>query len=461
MRTTLKRFFFLAGLVLLTSTPGRGGIEGDLQSFFKSMGTTSNVTRGGAWRDQSGGYYSGGSVFIRSPSRTVTFLNVEPPSLSMNCGSMDFILGGFSVLSSRQLMDALHAIGRNAGAYALQLGLSIVTPQVKAVIDQLMAVLQEVNGLSQNSCLTGQLLAAGLLPKNAAMMKDLCKSKGMSARLLEDWAGLDQECGTKAHDIANRPVAGFEDVLGGEYNLAWKALQKNAFLRADPQLAQLMMSVSGSLISRKAPGEKFRKIHLPSLMNNQSLIDALIYGGQDAEIYVCDDRQENRCLHPARQRVAVREASSLFGKVNDLLEGMSRKLRRDEAISREEQAFVNATSLPVMAILAIETAFRADGSPLKVSEFSEAIAYDLLLRYFSGILDLVAESLRDLEQVQVDDAIIKEFRHDLREARKAVLDRRNGIYQQMLTQLKMVEHTRQVETRLQSLFLSLNHGEEK
>lgn len=430
-------------------------IESDLKSFFDGMGGTStNVTRGGAYRDQTGGYYSGGSVFIRSAARNPSLLQVTPPSLSMNCANMDLIAGGFSVLSSKQLMDVLHGIGRNAAAYAFQLGLSVITPQVKAAIDQLLAVLQNVNGLSQNSCLTGQLLAAGLLPKNEAMTKHLCKSKGMSLKMMEDWAGLDQACATKAGAVASREVAGYEDILSGEYNVAWKALQKNDFLKQDAQLAHLMMSVSGSLISRLVGEDRFQKSHLPSLLSHQGLLDALIYGGE-AELYVCSE--SSKCLQPRVQKVRIAPDQGLFGRVQSLLEGLSTKVRADEAISKQEQAFVNATALPVMAILSVEAAFRSDGSPLKASEFAEAIAYDLLLQYFQGILTLMSESLRDLEQVQVDASVIQEFKKDLRHAQQALTHKRNGLYQQMLTYLKMIEHAQQVEQKLQHLFVRTTH----
>ena len=338
-----KTIYFLF-LTFFSSLSLYAGIESDLKGFVEYMGTSGNVTKGGAYHDQSGGYYSGGSLFMRSPSRNVPFFNVEGPSFAMNCSNMDLVLGSFSILSSKQLMEALHGIARNAAAYALQLGLQVVTPQVKAAVDQLMAVLQNINGMSQNSCLTGQLLAAGLLPKNEAMMKHLCKSKGMSAKIAEDWAGLDQACSIKAAEIGNRKVEGFEDVLAGEFNLAWKALQKNEFLKSDEQLASLMMSLSGSLISKKGKGDQFRRTHLPSLLNNQMLIDGLIYGGREAEIYVCDDKHEDKCLNPTRKKTALKVEGSLFGKVQGILDSMTAKLREDTPMDKQERAFVNATS---------------------------------------------------------------------------------------------------------------------
>lgn len=453
-KKTLRHLFICFGVIGLLIAPLQAGIDSDMKGFFDAMGASSNITKGGAYRDQSGGYYSGGSVFVRSPTRNIQLLNVTPPSFSMNCGSMDFIAGGFSVLSSQQLMTALQGIGRSAAAYALQLGLQTVTPQVKAAIDQLMAVLQNVNGMTQNSCQAGKLLAAGLLPKNEAMMKDLCKSKGMSLRQLEDWAGLDKGCSTTGTDFADRQVPGFEDVLAGEFNVAWKALQKNAFLKSDTQLAHLMMSISGSIISRKAAGGKYQKSHLPSLMTNQNLIDALIQGGVPAEVYTCDNKAEDKCLNPGKGQITLSQERALHGKVHTLLEGLSHKVRYDTPISAEEMAFVNSTSLPVMAMLAVEGAFRSDGAPVKTTAMAEAISYDLLLRYFSGILELVSENLRDLEQVQVDGSVIDMFRQDIREAQHTLADKRNGIYQQMITQLNMIQHTEQIENKLYQTFTS-------
>lgn len=458
-RQKINKKCFSLLLSVLVSCSAHAGIDSALKGLFDEMGTSGNLTRAGAYRDQSGGYYSGGSLFVRTPAHHVQFLQVTPPGFNMNCTNMDLVSGGFSVLSSDQLMKALHSIGRNAAAYALQLGLQTVAPQVKAAIDQLMAVLQNVNGLTQNSCTTGKILAAGLLPKNEAMMKDLCRSKGMSLKIMEDFAGMEQGCNTRTEEIATEKVAGYEDILAGEYNLAWKALQKNDFLKADPSLASLMMSVSGSILSRKSSATRFQKSHLPSLMSNQNLMDGLIYGGQNVEIYQCDDKAEDKCLNPVKIKAGLAANTSLFGRVQGVLESLSVKIRNDGEISKEEQAFVNSTSLPVMTILSIEGAFRSDGSPLKASEFAEAIAYDLLLRYFSSILDLLTENLRDLEKVQIDESIIKDFKEDLRHAQVALSGKRNGIYQQMLTQLKMIEHAQQIEGKLQSMFMSISQGD--
>ena len=43
----------------------------------------------------------------------------------------------------------------------------------------------------------------------------------------------------------------FKSMLGSAFNLAWKAIGENAFLRADPKLSEFFMSLSGTILSKQ------------------------------------------------------------------------------------------------------------------------------------------------------------------------------------------------------------------
>jgi hypothetical protein len=83
----------------------------------------------------------------------------------------------------------------------------------------------------------------------------------------------------------------------------------------------------------------------------------------------------------------------------------------------------------------VQNAYKAGNPVINVTEFSEGIAYDLLLQFMEQTLDLVTQSLKELEKVQIDGNMITELKTDIREARKLVLERRNGIYQQIIPHL--------------------------
>jgi hypothetical protein len=62
--------------------------------------------------------------------------------------------------------------------------------------------------------------------------------------------------------------------------------------------------------------------------------------------------------------------------------------------------------------------------------------------------------------VQVDGEMIEEFKQDIRDARAQILERRNGIYQQMETTLSVIQKTKLIEGQLHHQFSSLTTLEE-
>jgi hypothetical protein len=59
-------------------------------------------------------------------------------------------------------------------------------------------------------------------------------------------------CGrSKRNAVNSQKSPEFKDILGDEFNLAWKALKKHALFAEDNELAELFMSLSGTLIARK------------------------------------------------------------------------------------------------------------------------------------------------------------------------------------------------------------------
>ena len=113
---------------------------------------------------------------------------------------------------------------------------------------------------------------------------------------------------------------------------------------------------------------------------------------------------------------------------------------------------MNSTQLPIFKILTIQTAFKPDNSPLQLSELSEVIAYDILLKYLHRVVDLVSESVKHLQSVQINDADIQSFLSELRASKTLIYQRRQGLFHQMNTTLAVMERTQQIERQLYQLF---------
>ncbi len=435
-------------------------VKEDLEQFFISRGQSVNVTEGGAYHDQTGSYFTGGSLITRAKATNTDLMSIQMPSFNSGCGGIDLFAGGFSFINAEAFMQMARNIGSNALSYGFSLALQTVTPQIKSIIDRLMAVAQDANNMNINSCQMGAALVGGLWPKTDASSQLLCNAMGTRKNIFTDYAEARQGCGAGGQrgTVNSQKSPEFKDVLGDEFNLAWQALKKHALFAADNELAELFMSLSGTLIAKKIPQDKnvVQPVYLSPLIDNDALLSALVNGGQ-VEIYRCDKEEADRCLSPVKTLVNIAPQHAFLAKVDSLIQSLSTKLKTDAASTAAEQDFVNSTHLPIFKILTIQTAFKPDNSPLQLSELSEVIAYDILLKYLHRVVDLVSESVKHLQSVQINDTDTQSFLSELREAKMLIYQRRQGLFHQMNTTLAVMERTQQIERQLHQLFVE---GEE-
>ena len=452
-------FKFLRPIIfMLISFNTESSVKNDLEQFFQDRGYSANVTSGGAYRDQKGSYFTGGSIMARSKASNTELLSLQMPNFKSGCGGIDLFTGGLSFISDEAFMQMARNIGSNALGYGFSLALQTVTPQIKSTLDRLMAISQDVNNMNINSCSMGAAVLGGVWPKTDASSQLLCHAMGTSQNTFTDYAQARQGCGAGGRrDAVNnqkkdRPE--FKDMLGDEFNLVWKALKKNPLFAGDNELAELFMSLSGTIITKKmgaGANSYLLPQHISFLADNDALLNALIKGGV-AEVYHCDTDVEDGCLNPVKQRVTILEADALLEKVNAFIHSLVGKLKNDRASTPAEMGFVNATNIPIFKILAVQTAFKTDNNPLQSPELAEVIAYDILLKYLSRALDIVSDSLRHIQGVQLNDFDIKPFAKNLHFAKTLIYQRRQGLFQQLNANLAIMERTQQIERQLHQLF---------
>lgn len=456
----MKTLIILMYMTFL-SCPLSAGMQDNLEKAFGALGISNNVTTAGGYQDQTGGFYTGGSVFSRSKVNNAELVSLQMPHYRAGCGGIDLFMGGFSYINGAAFTQLLRNIGSNASGYAFNLALATVTPQIKSVLDELSAKVQQMTNQNINSCEAAATLVGGVWPQSDASSQLLCNSMSKELGIASDWAQSHQKCGSegKRNEVNSRKSekAGFKDILGDEFNIAWKAIQKNSFLSKDPQLAEFFMTISGTIISRRVNDNLEMKV-LPSKSGDSTLLTALIKGLIPVEIYKCDGLNESKCLSPTLQKLTLPEAKSLFGKVQALLQSISTKVRTDGPLSLEERGFVNSTMIPVLKIIAVEVAFKEGGSPLSVTNFSEAIAYDILLQYLDEVMSIVWDSVTQLKKTQINDHMIEEFRAGISASRKTLFAQRTALFEQMSTTLDLIERAQQIETKLQNMFISQQQG---
>ncbi|MBA2611169.1 MAG: conjugal transfer protein TraH, partial [Bacteroidetes bacterium] len=225
--------------LLLSTCPLYAGMQDNLEKAFGVLGMSNNVTTAGGYQDQTGGFYTGGSVFGRSKVNNAELFSLQMPHYRAGCGGIDLFMGGFSFINAQAFTQLLRNIGSNAGGYAFNLALATVTPQIKSVLDDLSAKVQAMTNQNINSCEAAATLVGGAWPQSNASSQLLCNAMSKDLGLATDWAQSHQKCGAEQQMNATldrkAQTQDFKDVLGDEFNIAWKAIQKNAFLSQDVQ----------------------------------------------------------------------------------------------------------------------------------------------------------------------------------------------------------------------------------
>jgi len=440
-------------LSIFLSTQCVAGINNDLTNFFNKMGGASNISRPGVYQDQAAGFYTGGNIFARNQVHNSQLMTIQLPDYRAGCGGIDMFMGAFSHISSERLLEALKAIGANMGSYAMLLAMETMSPQLKNIVTELNDLAQKLNQANINSCELAATALGSVWPKTTASHGHLCKMIGTEGKYgsFSDYAAARQGCGAggQRDQVIGQAEQDprFKAMLGTEFNLAWKAIQENEFLRSDRQLAEFFMTISGTIISRKEKDGQYQISTKVSLANKDSLLSALLHGGE-VTIYRCSGKNHRKCLVVGERKITIKPENALINRVRDVLNTIQNKIYNDEPLSKGEADFLSSTRLPFYKIVNVSTAFRRGGSPVDIHDYAELGAVDILFQYLSEILDVINESVDHIKSNQVDDTQIVRFQDSLNKARRRIVELRMGSFKQIEQVINVVRKTELLEKTL-------------
>jgi conjugative transfer pilus assembly protein TraH len=133
---------------------------GGLEDFYNSVSTYNNVTGPSAYEGQTMNIYTGGSLFMRTPSRNYQLLSAAAPSLRGGCGGIDAFAGSFSFINVDQFVAMLRNIGQNALGLFFMTALQSMAPDIMESIKYLNKIAQDINAMGINSCEAAKGLVA-------------------------------------------------------------------------------------------------------------------------------------------------------------------------------------------------------------------------------------------------------------------------------------------------------------
>ena len=319
---TVKKIALGVSLSLLLGTMPvyASGLNTVLNDAFNSM---ANVTQPGVFETQRRGVLSGGSAMVRNKVVNTELVGIVPPSWKGGCGGIDLFMGSFSFINGEQFVQLLRAVAANAAGYAFQVALDNVCGDCMKWINNLQKGMQALNQFAGNSCQLAQGIvndtadAFGMTQHNSVSLK--ASFEGFQ----EDWSAAWTQQDGKSSETAlrnnNRDL--YDKLVTG--NAVWRALNFNRgrdwVNGGDDELLEAMMSLTGTVVIADQVdddnGEKSNPIHTFAAV--LELTD-FVHGGNNVNIYRCDDRDEDKCLNPVKQTTNL---EGLATKISNVLLG--------------------------------------------------------------------------------------------------------------------------------------------
>ncbi|HDY8043434.1 TPA: conjugal transfer protein TraH [Vibrio vulnificus] len=376
-----------------------------LARFFDSSGYNANVSNPSAYQGQSANYYTGGSLFVRTPIVDAQLVSVTVPSISAGCSGIDMFMGGFSHVSSDQLVKVGKAIIHNAPPFIVNLALQTWAPQLKQNLDNLQAIADKYLNQSVNSCEAAQAAIGGLAAFAApATKKHVCATLGTQNNAFSDWVQAQHECGAggkAAGQLANaKNDPALKDITKTNHNVVWSAIMNNAFLSADKHLAQFMMSLSGTYVYDANGNPRY----YPSLLtDNNNLVNVLLEGGK-ADIYQCRNTDPKACITITKpNNLSISQQSGIQSQISKQLESILRHIATDQQLTDKQKSFLELTQTPVLKFFMDDL---SANHPPDINSYSRMIAVELLNQYLTNMLSIASQSLANTNNSVEDIALI-------------------------------------------------------
>ncbi|HDV5785736.1 TPA: conjugal transfer protein TraH [Legionella pneumophila] len=427
-------------------------VSQDLDGFFNVIGYASNVTSPAAFESQAAGFFGGGSLYTRNQVRQFQLVQLDLPNYRAGCGGIDLFTGSMSFLSEQKLVDLGKSVMTNAGAYAVDVMLASTVPELKQVRDYLQHLEQMANQANINSCQLSQNMVGGIWPKTAESQQKICKDQAAMGKegLFSDYVKARMACSGSGFDnvmnkAAQDPILRKQVVLNK--NLVWSLLQAKSFLNSDRELAEMVMSLTGTLIIDK----EGKVTSVPSLAGDADLVNALMGTGggfKTAKIWRCKDAGNNsQCLQVSLQDITIPEASTLTYKVREIIRTINTKLINDEKPSNRELNFLSMTSLPVMKFLSVLNSMHYGNSAIDIEEYSMLIAQDLLTNYLTELLTEVSMATAGSE---LNSDLVHEIQKRINAATTRVASIDPKIGRKLEEKLRLIERMAQIEKQVAS-----------
>lgn len=407
VRRAIATTLFLSTL----ASASLANVSQSMRDWFNDIGAYGNVTGANVYRGQTMNFYTGGSLYLRTPVRNYALASVSPPSFRAGCGGIDLFAGSFSFINKEQFVALLRNIGNNALGAAFNMALCSMSPDLCDLLKYLQDQVAKMNQLNVNSCQAaeGLVTAAGSLLTDRTQEKE-GKIAGAQLNLFgdvfESWDEWKKHRNTARNirSAAKNASAGYRELFEPG-NVVWRALSRVAGVSDETK--ELLMSLTGTILITP-PGErgdeKAKWAYLPGgkLTFRQFVGDGGTASVKLAGLKCGADTAE--CLSPTFSDSAF-TVTPFSRQVRTRIAAMRDKIIQRDAAGQSnlDTALIGASSLPVWKMLAISSSL--PGGDRITEDYAQLIAVDVAYAYFTSLSKTLRNALQNEVGKNGQDAV--------------------------------------------------------
>ena len=443
----------LALVFLYQTSVAYASLQNEMQNMFDTM---MNVTDGGYHRAMGRGVVAGPSVVMRNNRVRTDILNFVPPSIDAGCGGIDMFLGSFSFIDAEHFVNLLQAIAANAAGYAFQLALDTMCPTCGDAIKSLQKVMQALNALAGDSCKAAQFLVDTAADKLGTTELGRAMEHGPLASLARQvGAGADAFATylNKVNEGASNRNLSDDQVKALLGNAAWKALKQNgyvssAFISGDNDLAEALMSVTGTVVGVRGSGDSPEIHYFDPLLDVKAILKGTDYSGtRTPRRYHCLDAD---CLEMTQVNFSYEGLEKMVAKIllgSNLDFGTDsfgyKLLTNTGSLTEQEKQLIRVAPYHMTRIrnIAVCAGQGSTGSlEPYVTKASRFVALEVLDRYLKDAIAAISQATQGSGQnvggTNVAHALMPKYQAMIAETRKAVREEQEALEQNLTGDLE-------------------------
>ncbi|NAX34282.1 hypothetical protein CAG54_00385 [Vibrio sp. V27_P1S3P104] len=234
------------------------GIDDQMRDAF---GVLINKTNPNVYNTARRGVVSGGSIFMKTPTKRSNLVSATAPSFSAGCGGISLYGGSFSFINADEFIQTFQAVGANALGYGVKLTVQSACPSCEQIMTSLEKTAQFINSINVDSCQAAQgIVNAGVdFAKGAAVnteAKTFGVNSGQWSDLNEAWGWYNESGKSPTKEIADaNPTETKKRIT---INATWKAMKEanvNNIFGADDSFLELLMTMIGTVVIKDPAAE--------------------------------------------------------------------------------------------------------------------------------------------------------------------------------------------------------------